>query len=160
MTHRSKLLRLANILCVVLGMSVPSAIGGDLRPLHELAFLAGHWVGESGQVEMEEIWTEPKGGVMLGLHRDVAPGEPAFFEFLMIEERDGRMIYVASPRGRGATEFPLSKIEDSFVVFENFEHDYPQRIVYRRDGDRLTARIEGEIDGELEVSEWSWSLAR
>ena len=141
MTHRSKLLRLANILCLVSGLSLPVANGGDLRPLQGVAFLAGHWVGKSGQVEMEEIWTEPKGGVMLGLHRDVAPGKPAFFEFLWIEQRDGRLVYVASPQGRGGTEFPLSKVEDSVVVFENLEHDYPQRIVYRRDGDRLTARI-------------------
>ena len=30
------------------------------------------------------------------------------------------------------------------IVFENAEHDFPQRIVYRRDGDRLHASIEGE----------------
>lgn len=160
MTHRSTLLRLASILCVASGVSVPSATGGDLRPLHELAFLAGNWVGESGQVEMEEIWTEPKGGVMLGLHRDVAPGKAAFFEFLRIGVRDGRVICFASPRGCGGTEFLLSKIEDSVVVFENFEPDYPQRIVYRRDGDRLTARIEGGIDGQLAVTEWTWCSAR
>ena len=160
MNHRSKLLRLANILCVVSGVFVPVADGSDHRPLREVAFLAGHWLGESGQVEMEEIWTTPKGGVMLGLHRDVAPGKPAFFEFLRIIEREGVVVYVASPMGSGATEFTLAKIEVNFVVFENLEHDYPQRIVYRRDGDRLTARIEGEIDGKLEVNEWTWCSAR
>jgi len=108
---------------------------------------------------MEEIWTVPKSGLMLGLHRDVTPGKPAFFEFLRIEERNGRVIYIASPMGSGATEFTLAEIDVNVVVFENLEHDYPQRVVYRRDGDRLTARIEGVVAGTLKFAEWSWSLA-
>ena len=46
------------------------------------------------------------------------------------------------------------------VIFENLEHDFPQRIIYRREGDRLIARIEGEVNGTLEVTEWAWELAR
>jgi hypothetical protein len=154
-------------LCCLFGLVLLLAIGAGASEaaeeppsLDELAFMTGSWSGRSGSVEMEEMWTSPKGGVMLGLHRDVTPGKPAFFEFLRIEERNGRVIYIASPKGRGGTEFPLAKIEDSVVVFENLEHDYPQRIIYQRDGESLTARIEGVVDGKLESTEWSWSLVR
>ena len=51
-------------------------------------------------------------------------------------------------------------IDEDSVVFENLGHDFPQRIVYRRDVDRLTARIEGEADGQLDATEWSWDLVR
>lgn len=105
---------------------------------------------------MEEVWTSAKGGVMLGLHRDVSPGKAAFFEFLRIEERRDTMVYIASPRGLGTTEFKLVKVEDSVAVFENLEHDFPQRIIYRRVGNGLTARIEGIVDGTLEFTEWNW----
>ena len=45
----------------------------------------------------------------------------------------------------------------AFVVFENPEHDYPQRILYLRDGDELTARIEGTAGGVEKSSEWTWT---
>jgi hypothetical protein len=35
-------------------------------------------------------------------------------------------------------------------VFENLEHDFPQRIIYRRNQDgSLTARIEGDRGGRI-----------
>jgi hypothetical protein len=152
--------QLVVFLALLLGITmVSTALAGDSRSLVDLAFMVGHWVGASGQVDTEEIWTTAKGGVMLGLHRDVAPGKAAFFEFLRIEERDDAIIYVASPRGGGTTEFTLVKIDEGEAVFENLEHDFPQRISYRRDGERLTARIEGEVGDELRFSEWTWTSA-
>ena len=142
----------------LIGAVAPAVIGGDKSSLFELEFLVGHWVGKDASMEMEEYWIAPKGGIMLGLHRDVAQGKAAFFEFLRIEDRDDTLVYVASPRGGGTTEFTLVKIEEGAVVFENLEHDFPQRISYRRDGESLTARIEGEVGGEFKFTEWAWRL--
>jgi hypothetical protein len=51
----------------------------------------------------------------------------------------------------------LVKKTDSSVVFENLEHDYPQRIIYSLEpsGD-LRARVEGIRGGKLEFDEWLW----
>ena len=122
--------------------------------------MVGQWAGTAGGVEMEELWMEPKGGVMLGLHRDVTPAKPTFFEFLRIEDREGEVVYVASPRGAGETEFKLMDVGQQHVVFENLEHDYPQRVIYRREGKGLTARIEGVVEERLESDEWRWLPAR
>jgi hypothetical protein len=40
----------------------------------ELAWLAGSWSGETGGLAMEEHWTAPSGGALLGMHRDVKSG--------------------------------------------------------------------------------------
>ena len=145
------------LVCVTAGSTV---LADDPPSLDDLAFLTGSWSGRSGAIDTEEIWIAPKGGVMLGLHRDAAPGTTAFYEYLRIEDRDGRLIYIASPRGGGTTEFTLVKVDEMGAVFENLEHDFPQRIIYRGEGDRLTARIEGVVDGELKASEWVWELAK
>ena len=139
-------------------LSVTIAAAEEPRSCDDLAFMVGHWVGKVGEVEMEEVWTAAKGDVMLGLHRDVAQGKKAFFEYLRVEDRDGVLVYVASPRGVGTTEFVLVALDDRGAVFENLEHDFPQRIIYRRDENRLAARIEGHVDGELQTSEWVWEL--
>ena len=39
-------------------------------------------------------------------------------------------------------------VTDREARFENLEHDFPQRIIYRRDGDSLTGRIEGVSMGK------------
>ncbi len=44
------------------------------------------------------------------------------------------------------------------VVFENREHDFPQRILYWLDGEgRLHARIEGPAGSGERAMEWVWS---
>lgn len=158
--NRRRSLSVAFCSVIMIGAAAPAVIGGDNNSLVELEFLVGHWVGNNGSIEMEEYWIAPKGGIMLGLHRDVAPGEAAFFEFLRIEKRDDALVYVASPRGGGTTEFTLVKIDEGAAVFENLEHDFPQRISYRSDGESLTARIEGGVGDELRSTEWVWTLAR
>ena len=42
----------------------------------------------------------------------------------------------------------------------NPDHDFPQRIIYRLDGDILNARIEGLINGKPQSMEWKWTDAK
>lgn len=125
--------------------------------LQALSWLEGTWTGDADGVSMEEIWTAPAGGLMLGLHRDVFPSGSAFFEYLRIERTAEGLVYFASPRGRPPTAFKMVEIGDQRVVFENLEHDFPQRIIYRRVGEVLVARVEGVADGETRSQEWSWT---
>ena len=47
------------------------------------------------------------------------------------------------------------------VVFENRQHDFPQRILYWLDpGGALHARIEGPQGGKTVSEEWVWTRAR
>jgi hypothetical protein len=143
---------------VVFALAVGAVCAGDdAPPLEALHWMVGQWSLEKDGLSMEELWTPPKGGVMLGLHRDVRAGGRAFFEYLRIEERPEGLVYVASPMGRTPTLFPLAAFEDGKVVFENSDHDFPQRIIYEiQDDGMLRARIEGLRDGKLATSEWTW----
>jgi hypothetical protein len=59
------------------------------------------------------------------------------------------LILVASPSGQLTASFNLLELKDNEVTFENMEHDFPQRILYRRTGDQLLGRIEGTVNGEV-----------
>jgi len=111
-----------------------------------LAWLAGNWSGTRGKASIEERWSEPAGGALLGTSRTVSGGRMSAFEFLRVVEKDGRLLYVAQPNGKTATEFTLVELEESRAVFENPFHDHPQRISYERVDDQLTAEI-SYIDG-------------
>ena len=124
----------------------------------DLAWMAGSWTGESGGIQMEEHWTAPKGNSMVGLHRDIGKGRTLLFEFLRIEQQGDHIVYLSMPNGRSpATPFPLKEIAGTRVVFENPKHDFPQRIIYWKDGNDLRARIEGTRNGKTGGEEWRWS---
>lgn len=126
--------------------------------INDLAWMAGSWVGTSRGVEMEEHWTVPKGNSMIGIHRDVGKGRTLSFEFLRIEQQGEQIVYLSMPNGRSpATAFPLKEAAGTRVVFENAAHDFPQRIIYWKDGADLRARIEGTMNGKAGSEEWRWS---
>jgi hypothetical protein len=126
-----------------------------------VAWMAGSWQGSEGGVEMEEVWLAPKGGAMLGVHRDVKQERMVSFEFLRIESDKEGLVYLASPRGQPATPFRLLQITKTKVVFSNPTHDFPQRILYwLADDGRLHAKIEGSQGGKLASEEWSWSRVK
>jgi hypothetical protein len=114
-----------------------------------LAWLSGCWTRTHADSLIEEHWMTPRGGSMLGMGRTVAGDKTVEYEFLRIAVVDGTLAYVARPSGQPEAAFPLKSIEDSVVVFENLAHDFPQRIIYRRNADAsLTARIEGTVKGQ------------
>lgn len=119
----------------------------------DLSWLSGHWAATIKGVEMEELWMAPKGGVILGLHRDLSPKRTSF-EFLRIAETKDGIFYLAQPGGKPPTPFKLSESSANRVVFANPEHDFPKRILYWLKDGKLCARVEGD-GGEGE--EWCWS---
>jgi hypothetical protein len=115
----------------------------------KLAFLSGCWSAQMGPVTIEEQWNRPLGGLMLGSSRTIKAGKAVFHEFIRIEQRGGSIIY--TPRvGATATSvsFRLVRLSENEVVFENPDHDFPQRIIYRSTPDGLAARIEGTKNGK------------
>lgn len=122
-----------------------------------LAWLAGAWSGTHGGLEMEETWTAPKGGTLLGVHRDVKGGKTVSFEFLRIAESTNGLVYHASPGGKPSTPFTLVESGPTRAVFQNLEHDYPKRILYWTDDKgALHARVEGAPGGKAPAMEWTW----
>ncbi len=135
----------------------PSPPSGD--PVAALAWMAGEWSGVDDRgVTNEERWMEPAGGMMLGMHRDVAGGRATSFEFLRIESTPGGVVYFASPRGKPATPFKMVESGGRRVVFENPQHDLPTRILYwLGPTGELHARIEGKTGGKPMAEEWTWT---
>jgi hypothetical protein len=141
--------------CLV-GVALPTS-AAEVGPIKDLAWLAGHWAGDSNGIAMEEHWTDVAGGGLVGMHKDVKNGKMASFEFFRIgPNAEGVPTYFTQPGGRPATRFVAVELSSSRVVFENAAHDFPQRIIYWREGDRLRAKIEGPMDGKTVSEEWSW----
>lgn len=128
-----------------------SAAASDLEPLR---FMAGVW-GANGEVV--EYWMPPLRGLMVGGNREPKGEGLPFFEYLRIEAREDGIYYVASPRGTGTTDFKLTEVSEGRAVFENPEHDFPQKLVYTRSGDALRAEVGAMRDGEWSGFTLEWT---
>lgn len=141
---------LALVSCFVFSVSAAPALADE----PEFSWLAGHWRSESDGRVSEEVWMMPEGGLMTGMGRTIRDGRAVSFEFLYIATGEDPAYY-AQPGGQPPVRFGLVSKDGESAVFENPEHDFPQRIEYARDGDVLTATI-STLDREREIS-WSWT---
>ena len=124
------------------------------QSIADLSWMNGYWTNAQNGNSSEELWSSPDGGIMVGLNRGVYANGRSSFEFLRIVESEGKVVYLASPGGQTPTPFTLTEVNGEKAVFENLEHDFPQRIIYSRDSDKLTARIEN-ASGEKGM-QWTW----
>jgi hypothetical protein len=123
--------------------SVPALAGDDIR-VEDLAWLAGTWEARTGPSWTEERWAPPRGGVMLGTSLSGEGTAAQGYEFMRIAaDAEGTIAFWGSPGGKPAVPFRLVSASKAELVFENPRHDYPTRIVYRREGAALTATISG-----------------
>ena len=113
-----------------------SAVGPAAK-ISELAWLFGDWqTAPGGRARIEEHWTVPAGGTMIGMGRTVVGEKTAEFEYLRIEQRGDEIYYVANPNANcPQTDFKLTRLTGQEVIFENPAHDYPKRVRYRKNAD-------------------------
>lgn len=127
----------------------PAAPCRAAESVERLSWLAGCWRAEGGEPGSGEQWLAPAGGTLLGVSRTVKNGVTVAYEFMQIRPDDGgNLVFVARPSGQPEASFALRPGSPAEAVFENPQHDFPQRVIYRlEDGGRLRARIEGQRPG-------------
>ena len=131
--------------------------------IEDLAWLAGDRTHATATRDVREVWIGPGSGVLLGMslttRRDGKPGEYEHMKIGPME--DGRLAFFALPSGQPPAVFPLKSLENRRAVFENLQHDFPQRVIYWDKGSgAVGARIEGVIDGKERSAEWSYEPRR
>ena len=127
--------------------------------LARLRWLAGCWEMKNGHSTTIEMWMPPAGGMMLGASRTVAGDRVVEFEQVRLTLNGERLVYTAIPSGQSEAEFTATSLTDRGFTVENPAHDFPQRIIYRRQGaDSLVARIEGP--GSNGTKGFDYAMAR
>ncbi len=148
MTMRITVLGLAALLAASpLAAADLSELPGWMSGAWEQAGSDGGW--------SDEFWSSPRGGIMIGAARIGRDDRVTVFEHMrIIQKDDGTLVFFAQPFGRPAAEFPMVDRGNATIEFANPAHDYPQRIRYWREGDRLRARI-SRMDGS-NAEEWDY----
>ena len=133
-----------------------SLLAQDSAQVEQVAWLAGCWEYKTGTRIVEEHWMAPRGRTMLSAGRTVQGEKLLEFEMVLIREQDGQLAYEAHPSGKPTAVFRSRTLAEREVVFENLQHDFPQRVGYKREGDSLVAWIEGPRNGQTRRIEFPY----
>jgi hypothetical protein len=100
---------------------------GGAAKIADMAWLAGTWRGTGLGGESEEVWSEPREGVMMGMYRMLKDGKPIFYEFLTLSESDGTLMmrlkhfhanFVGWEEKDKTVDFPFIKKDGKRMFFD------------------------------------------
>ncbi len=107
----------------------------------KLAWIVGTWERTEGNKTTIEHWLPHAGTTIMGMSHTYDSKRTYFFEFMRIATHGGRIAYIVQPGGDRPVLFRAVKVTEEEAVFENPEHDHPQRIRYEKTEQGMTATI-------------------
>ncbi len=113
----------------------------------KLSWLEGTWKRTNAKPgrTAHERWVKSGTQEMKGWGVSMNGADTTFVEKLKLVVRDNAVYYVAEvPGNKSETLFKLTQITDKTVVFENPQHDFPKKIEYMLDGNKLKATISAD----------------
>lgn len=138
-------------------LALLAACSATPRPADDLAWLVGSWQRAEDDVVTVERWHALPDGTLLG-SGSVRTGRVLLFaETMHIAEGASERTFTAWPDGQPPVTFAQVLGGPREVGFENRQHDFPQRLEYRRTEGGLDVRATG-VDGDGAPREQRWEL--
>lgn len=121
--------------------------------LAQMEWLNGRWQQRSSDGGLQtEVWSRENDSVFTGQGSFVQGGDTLFSESLRLLQRGEDLFYVPTVAGQNngqPVEFRLTFSDGKTWVFENPQHDFPQKITYTRVApDSLLAEVSGTSQGQ------------
>ena len=131
--------------------------------LEKLSWIADKWICTDSQSVTYESWVKNSDNSLKGEAFTVKNGDTVFSEQLKIEKSGDDIFYIAIVKHNPEPVcFKLFELGNNKAVFENPEHDFPNRIIYElKNNDSLYARVEGKNkEGKSITGEFFYTRAR
>jgi hypothetical protein len=126
------------------------SLAGSQKAMKSISWILGTWKMSMGGSESFEYWKQSTPDSFIGGGFSLNGKDTTFSEKLALAATDSGLFYIADVAHNAApTYFKMTSQDSMVTVFENPEHDFPTRVVYRRvASDSLHARIEGMRKGK------------
>jgi hypothetical protein len=109
--------------------------------IDHLGWMAGNWLGDVDGDPVDEHWSSPRGGTMVGMFRWLKDGKLYYYELLAIEPESNGLVLRLKHFDRGlidweekgmAIAYPLVEIGEQTATFERGGSFRSTRFVYKR----------------------------
>ena len=117
--------------------------------LESFDFLIGKWEADFGKFKYYEEWQKETDKLSGNGYR-IKESQKFDGGKLLLINIHGYISYIATVGKQQPILFALVKSGENKYVFENKEHDFPQRIIYQLiNNDTLQVLVEGNLKGEF-----------
>lgn len=120
------------------------------EPIEQAKWLLGQWQNITPRGIMVENWHQVNDSTYAGKSYFLAGKDTLQAESISLQQRNGKLYYVPTVKNQnnGQPVKFTQLLNQTFLVFENPEHDFPQKISYVQvKPDSLLAEISGMSKG-------------
>jgi len=125
------------------------------------SWLIGSWENKADDGNLFESWAKSNDSTYIGTAYYIKSNDTLHHESMTLLQKGSELVYMATVQGQNNDEpvtFLLTKSDSKQLVFENPNHDYPQKIAYQQiTVDSLVATISGKQQGKLSSESYSMS---
>ncbi|WP_163397702.1 DUF6265 family protein [Flavobacterium fluviatile] len=116
-------------------------------------WLIGNWENTSPDGVLTENWQKVNDSTFKAASYFIKAKDTIHFESIVLAQKGEALTYIATVKGQNdgkPVAFPSTSETEKQLVFENPQHDYPQKITYTKGGNNtLTAEISGKLNGKV-----------
>jgi hypothetical protein len=119
----------------------------SISDFSKLDWLAGRWYRTNAKIGRTgyEVWKKNSDKEWIGKGIAMKGTDTLFVEKLKLVSKDGNIYYVADvPQNKSEVLFKFTELNDHGFVCENPQHDFPKKIAYTLEGNKLKAIISGD----------------
>jgi len=129
--------------------------------VEQAKWLIGSWENKNEIGTLTETWKKENDSVFSATSYFIKGKDTLHSETIKLDETDGILTYTPTVIGQNNNKpvpFKLTSSTENQLVFENPQHDYPQKIVYDFiNNDSIVATISGRQQGRLSSDRFSLS---
>lgn len=126
--------------------------------MKKMEWLLGSWNNNSSNGNFYETWKRENDTTFRGNGFSISGRDTLFQEQLSLEWVNDTLCYIPAVKNQNndlPVHFKLITVRNNTYVFENKEHDFPQRITYKYiEPDSLYAKIEGLQNGNFRLEQF------
>ncbi len=164
-----KLLSIATLICIIATSTACNSKhtkmeNTDTSLIQKAQWLLGKWQNITSKGTIVEEWTKESDSTYVAEVYFLAGNtEKIPTENIILKQDGSELLYIPTVKDQNAGKavtFRLTSSSDTQLVFENPQHDFPQKITYNKLGaDSITAEISGIVNGEPRSAKFPMSRA-
>jgi len=155
---------ISGLACFVLLMATGFAVKPQEKAIIKARWLIGEWQHKTARGILYERWKQTNDSLLSGKSFFLRDKDTVVLETIALKQDRQGLWYIPTVRNQNdgkAVPFRLTEVTASRMVFENPEHDFPQKIMYNRiSADSLVAEISGTINGTMKQQRFPMRKSR
>lgn len=120
--------------------------------INKASWLIGTWENKTSRGSIYEAWVKVNDQEFSAKSYALKEKDTMVFEQVRLLQEAGKLFYIPTVKNQNGglpVRFALKTMNDTTLVFENPQHDFPQVISYTKiDKDHLIAEISGVKNGQ------------